>query len=279
MSVFDDPGKGMENTENPEFDSADLREIKLIDCHAHMELYRKSDVEKEIRRAKNCVRAVFDSITEYRKAHVHKSWELLKNHFGFIFPTLGYHPNEAKRGNWEKVERVEKFLLDHAKEIVAVGEIGLDFYHATADRERENQLRIFRHFLSIASELDLPVVVHAREAEEIAIREVERAGVEAYFHAFAEDELTKSAQDAGYIGISTGIAFIPQVKRVAEKVSLERTFVETDSPFMSPFRGVTNNPCNVSVAVKELERLKSVEADEIVSAVLKNVRDFFGVEL
>ncbi len=277
--AFDDSNKSVESTEMPGFNSAELREINLIDCHAHMELYRKSDVEKEIRKAKNCVRAVFDSMTEYRKAHVHKSWELLKNYFGFIFPTLGYHPNEAKRGNWEKVERVEEFLLDHAKEIVAVGEIGLDFYHATADRERENQLKIFRHFLSIASELELPVVIHAREAEKIAIREVERAGVEAYFHAFAEAELTKSAQDAGYIGISTGIAFIPQVKRVAEKASVERMFVETDSPFMSPFKGMTNNPCNVSVAVRELEKLKSIEADEIMSAVLKNVRDFFGVEL
>jgi len=277
--VLDNLNKKVKSAENYEFNSKDLRGIGLIDCHAHMELYRKSDVEKEVRRAKNCVIAVFDSITEYRKAHVHKSWELLKPHFGFIFPTLGYHPNEAKRGNWEKVRRIEEFLLDHVKDIVAVGEIGLDFYHATTDKERKNQLKIFRHFLSLASELELPVVVHARKAEEMAIREVERAGVEAYFHTFAEAGLTKSAQEVGYIGISTGIAFIPQVRKVAEEVSLERVLVETDSPYMSPFKGIPNSPCNVSVVVRELERLKSIEADKIASAVCKNVRDLFGVDL
>ncbi|WP_297510970.1 TatD family hydrolase, partial [Thermococcus sp.] len=156
----------------------------MIDAHAHFEFYRK-EAPQIIEKCRKELRAVVDSITEYRKAHVWKSWELLRPYFGFVFPTLGYHPNEARRGNWEKVRKVEAFILEHRDEIVAIGEIGLDYYHAENERGRENQKEIFQHFLNLAIELKLPVVIHAREAEREAFELVQRAGVSAYFHSFA----------------------------------------------------------------------------------------------
>ncbi len=246
----------------------------MIDCHAHFEFFK--DVDSEVKKAKGCVDFVIDSITEYRKYHVWKSWEKLKPYFGFVVPTLGFHPNEARKGNFERVKRVEEFLREREKEIVAVGEIGLDYYHARSEKERENQLKVFRHFLQIASEIKKPVVVHAREAEFEAVREVEKAGVDAYFHAFASADSVKHAQEVGFIGISTGIAFIPEVREVAVKTELDKLLVETDSPFMSPFKGVKNNPCNVAVVLKELEKLKEFDVEIIGEAVLKNAGKLFN---
>lgn len=77
----------------------------MIDAHAHLEFYKR-DYESIIGEAKEKLDGIIDSITEYRKAHVWKSWELLKGYFGFLYPTLGYHPNEAKRGNWEKLREL-----------------------------------------------------------------------------------------------------------------------------------------------------------------------------
>ncbi len=250
--------------------------LKPVDSHAHFELFGRK-FEEEVENAKSCVSLVFDSITEYRKAHVWKSWEKLKPHFGFVVPTLGFHPNEAKRGNWERVRKVENFLLNHSSEIVAVGEIGLDYYHARSEKERENQLEIFRHFLDLALEIKKPVVIHAREAEEKAIREVERAGVLAYFHAFANPNCVKLAQQVGFVGVSTGIAFIPEVVEVAEKCDVERILAETDSPYMSPFKGSLNNPCNVSVVVDNLEKLKGYEREELIEVLNSNAVNFFGL--
>lgn len=136
----------------------------MIDAHCHIEMF-KGRAGEVVEESKKHLKAVVDSITEYRKFHVWKSWELLEPYFGFVFPTLGYAPNEARRGNWEKVKRVEEFIREHADEIVAVGEIGLDFYYAKTEEERKNQREIFHHFLNLAVELDKPVVLHARDAE------------------------------------------------------------------------------------------------------------------
>ncbi|WP_297551916.1 TatD family hydrolase, partial [Thermococcus sp.] len=215
------------------------------------------------------------------KTHVWKSWELLRPYFGFIFPTLGYHPNEARRGNWEKVKKVEDFIREHSREIVAIGEIGLDYHYAENERQRENQREIFRHFLELAVELDLPVVIHAREAEEEAYELVQKAGVKAYFHSYAGSvELAKEIVGNGHvIGINTGIVFIPEVRAVAEAIDVDYLLAETDSPYMSPFKGQRNVPCNVRVAVEWIAKLQELDFEEVERETEKNTVEFFALEV
>ncbi|AHL22530.1 YchF/TatD family DNA exonuclease [Thermococcus nautili] len=252
----------------------------MIDAHAHFEFYKK-DAPKVIEECRKELRAVVDSITEYRKTHVWKSWELLRPYFGFIFPTLGYHPNEARRGNWEKVKKVEDFIREHSKEIVAIGEIGLDYHYAENEAQRENQREIFRHFLELAVELDLPVVIHAREAEGEAYELVQRAGVRAYFHSYAGSvELAKEIVENGHvIGINTGIVFIPEVRAVAGAIDVDYLLAETDSPYMSPFKGQRNVPCNVRVAVEWIAKLQGLEFEEVERETEKNTVEFFALEV
>jgi len=104
--------------------------------------------------------------------------------------------------------------------------------------------KIFLHFLRLANELNLPVVIHAREAEREAFEMVQRAGVRAYFHSYAGSvELAREIVENGHvIGINTGIVFIPEVKAVAKVLEVEDMLVETDSPYMSPVKGRRNTP-------------------------------------
>ncbi|AEC52653.1 hypothetical protein PNA2_1738 [Pyrococcus sp. NA2] len=252
----------------------------MIDAHAHIEFYRRNH-EAIISESREKLKAIIDSITEYRKAHVWKSWEILKPYFGFIFPTLGYHPNEARRGNWDKVRRVENFIVEHREEIFAIGEIGLDYYHAKTKKERENQRRIFEHFLNLALELNLPVVIHAREAEREAFEIVQCYGIDAYFHSYTGDaKLAKEISENGhYIGISTGIAFIPEVREVARVVELDRMLVETDSPYMSPYKGTKNRPWFVRVAIEEISKIKEMSADDVEEKTEENTRKFFSLRI
>ncbi|MDV3103297.1 YchF/TatD family DNA exonuclease [Thermococcus waiotapuensis] len=252
----------------------------MIDAHAHVEMF-KGEAGEVVEESRKRLKAVVDSITEYRKFHVWKSWELLEPYFGFIFPTLGYAPNEARRGNWEKVRNVEAFIREHAGEIVALGEIGLDFYYAESEEERRNQREIFHHFLSLAVELDLPVVLHAREAEREVFEAIQRAGVRAYFHSYSgpRDLALEIAENGHMIGINTGIDYIPAVKEAAEALPLESIVVETDSPYMSPYRGEKNYPWNVEYVVKRIAELKGLEPEEVERATERNAIKFFGLKL
>jgi len=252
----------------------------MIDAHAHFEFY-KNEAPAVIEECRGELRAVVDSVTEYRKAHVWKSWELLKPYFGFVFPTLGYHPNEARRGNWEKVRKVESFILEHRDEIVAIGEVGLDYHYAENERQRENQREIFVHFLDLALELKLPVVIHAREAEREAFELVQRAGVSAYFHSFSGSaDLAREIAENGHpIGINTGIVFIPEVREAVKVLEPEEILVETDSPYMSPFKGQRNRPCNVRVAIEEVAKIKGVSFEEVGRKTEENAIRFFSLKV
>ncbi|WP_010477343.1 YchF/TatD family DNA exonuclease [Thermococcus zilligii] len=252
----------------------------MIDAHAHVEMF-KGEAGEVVEESRKRLKAVVDSITEYRKFHVWKSWELLEPYFGFIQPTLGYAPNEARRGNWEKVRNVEAFIREHAGEIVALGEIGLDFYYAESEEERRNQREIFHHLLGVAVELDLPVVLHAREAEREVFEAIQRAGVRAYFHSYSgpRDLALEIAENGHMIGINTGIDFIPAVKEAAEALPLESIVVETDSPYMSPYRGEKNYPWNVEYVVKRVAELKGLELEEVERATERNAIKFFGLKL
>jgi TatD DNase family protein len=252
----------------------------MIDAHCHIEMF-KGRADEVVEESRRHLKAVVDSITEYRKFHVWKSWELLKSYFDFVFPTLGYAPNEARRGNWEKVKRVEEFIRGHADEMVAVGEIGLDFYYAKTEEERKNQRGIFHHFLNLAVELDKPVVLHAREAEGEVFEAIQRAGVRAYFHSYSGPaELALEIAGSGHIiGINTGIDFIPEVRKAAEVLPLESIVVETDAPYMSPYKGEKNYPWNVEYAIRRIAEIKGLEFVEVEKITEMNAVDFFGLRL
>ncbi len=257
-----------------------LEVVIMIDAHAHIEMFRK-ETPGVVEESRKRLRAVIDSVTEYRKFHIWKSWELLKPHFDFVFPTLGYAPNEARRGKLEKVKRVEAFIREHTGAIVALGEIGLDFHYAKTGVERRNQREVFNRFLNLAVELDLPVVLHARDAEREVFEKVQRMGVRAYFHSYSgpKELALEIAENDHIIGINTGIDFIPAVREAAEILPLESIVVETDAPYMSPHKGERNYPWNVEYAVGMVAGIKGVEFREVEQATERNAVGFFGLHL
>jgi len=135
------------------------------------------------------------------------------------------------------------------------------------------------HAVELALELGLPVVIHAREAEKDAYELVQRAGVRAYFHSYAGSiELAREIVENGHvIGINTGVVFIPEVRAVAEAIDVDYLLVETDSPYMSPFKGQRNRPCNVKVAVEWIAKLQGIEFEAVEVVTEKNAVEFFDL--
>ena len=173
---------------------------------------------------------------------------------------------------------MEVQIRDFENEILAVGEIGLDYYHERKETERRKQKEIFKSILDLAEEIGKPVVIHARDSERVAYEMLKRTDLEAVFHCYSGDIKTmKSIEDSGYyISLSTLVCFSEKHIKLAEKVSLEHLLLETDSPFLSPRRG-RNEPAFVWDAVRKVAEIKDTSVQEICNVVLKNINKLFKI--
>jgi TatD DNase family protein len=194
---------------------------------------------------------------------------------------LGTHPHNAK----DHTDEVEQVMRELARDerVAGVGEIGLDYHYDHSPRG--DQRRVFRAQLTLAHELDLPVVVHLREAHEEGRAIIEELGVPAkgcVLHCFTEGpEVAREFLDLGcHISFAGPVTFGKgdAIRAAAAETPLERLLVETDSPFMAPapYRGRTNEPAWVTLTAAKIAEVKGLPASQVAEAVLENARRVFG---
>ena len=256
--------------------------MKFVDSHAHINVEDfQDDRDQVIARAfHEDIQAILcpAEITEPENCQTAQD---LNEKYGNIFIAAGVHPHNAK-DFLPKMETTMKRWA-HEKKICAVGEIGLDFHynHSPPDKQRE----IFRAQLNIAQDLDLPVVIHSRNAaDEIteAIQE-ENFGRGGVLHCFSENwEFAKRMLDRDFFISFSGILTYPSaqsIRDVAEKLPLERTLIETDSPYLVPvpFRGKVkkNEPVYVKEIARTLAEIRRVEIEEIAWQTSQNFASLF----
>lgn len=196
-----------------------------------------------------------------------------------VFCTLGVHPHDAIDFD----EAAEKFMLDNLnnERVVAVGEIGLDFYYDNSPREK--QIEVFNRQMQMAEEFQLPVQIHTRDAEPetIAVLEAFKGRVTGIIHCFTgSGELAQAALDCGFnISISGVVTFknADSLRQTVQKVPLERMHVETDAPFLTPvpFRGKKNTPSYVVQTAKKVAELKGVSLEQLAQHTNENANKIF----
>ena len=208
----------------------------------------------------------------------------LAEQHGQVYCAIGVHPHDAKLFD----EAAQQRLVDLAKQssrVVAWGEIGLDYHYDHSPREVQRD--VFRRQLGIAREMNLPVVIHSRAADEetIAILREElsgygRAGV---LHCFGGSlQMAEQAIDLGFfISFAGNLTFkkADDLRVIARTLPLERLLVETDCPYLTPvpFRGKRNEPARVVETAKFLAELKDVTQEEVGRATSENFARLFGV--
>ncbi len=203
--------------------------------------------------------------------------------FPQIFCTQGLHPHEGKEWNETVKAHVIKNLNTKNKKIVAVGEIGLDFYYSKSPRDE--QLKAFEEQLQIAVDFDLPVVIHSRDADEdtIAVLKnfsttLKRKGV---IHSFTSGlELAQFALDEGfYLGFNGIITFknAENVRDALRITPMEKFLLETDSPFLTPdpYRGMENAPYYLPFIAEKIAEVKGAALDDVLTHAYKNSVDLF----
>jgi len=250
-----------------------------VDAHCHLcfDHFRR-DVDEVVERARERVLRVYDCGVTPGTAR--RTLELARRFEGFVFPTIGLHPPRAPRMQDRAIDEIVRLIREHADELAAIGEIGLDYHYVKRSKERERMREVFERFLRLAEELDKPVVIHAREAEEDAFRILREHDVTAMFHCYdGPPELARRiAEEGHYVSLST-IHVIrgptDRTRRLLESVPLDRALTETDSPYLSPERGRRNEPANVWRIVELVAEVKGEPVGRVVETTAENALEFY----
>jgi TatD DNase family protein len=263
--------------------------VVLTDTHCHLDFERYDDDREEVleRAFESGIERILIPGTDLSSSRA--AIELAETH-PQIFAAVGFHPNEATR--WEGTSLAElKQLITHPK-VVAVGEIGLDYYRDWAPVGL--QKHIFLLQLSLAADSGLPVVIHNRQATvdllailtkwqaellESASPLAARAGV---LHSFSDDiEIAQQAMAIGfYIGITGPVTFpkADTLRRTAAWAPNDRLLVETDSPFLTPHphRGKRNEPAYVRFVAEKISEIKSLSLEVVAEETSANADRLFN---
>jgi TatD DNase family protein len=252
----------------------------FIDTHAHLTFPEfAADLPAVIQRAKEARLEAIINIALDDEA-VKRSLILSRDHPGFIFTGAGLHPHEASEWNDASYAKYSSLAKEH--KLIAIGETGLDYHYKLSPADQ--QKKVFRAFLQMAQELDLPVVIHSREAAQDTIniiREENKGKLKGVLHCFAGDPaLGQAALDLGLLISFTANITYPKadiIRAAAQEIPLERIMIETDSPFLAPqaYRGTRNEPAYVVKVAEKIAELKGLTVAEVALATTENARRLF----
>ena len=254
----------------------------LIDTHTHLDDARyNEDREAMISRAREAGIGAF--VTIGCDLATSRAAVALANHHDFVYASIGVHPHEVKHISDDWYDEFRR-LVNH-KKVVAYGEIGLD-YHYNHSPPKEQRQR-FREQVQLARELNLPVIIHTREAQDdtIAILREEKASeIGGVFHCFSGDTwLAKDALDLGfYLSFSGILTFqnATMLRDIAKNTPLDRVLIETDCPYLAPVphRGKRNEPAYVTHVAKQLAAIHpELSLEQIEQHTTENAKRLFKI--
>ena len=205
----------------------------------------------------------------------------LAEKYPYVFAAVGVHPHEVENMTEADLDRIR--TLSHHKKVVAIGEIGLDYYYDMDFKDKQHYW--FSRQMELAAEENLPIIIHSREAAKdtfdlISASKVRRGVIHAYS---GSTEMAMDYIDMGfYIGVG-GVVTFKNAKKLVEVVKhipIERILLETDSPYLSPepVRGTCNNSQNIKYIVKKISEIKQISAGFIVETTRKNAERLFDIK-
>lgn len=204
----------------------------------------------------------------------------LAEKYPFIYSSIGVHPHDVKDLTDADIEEMKQ-LAAHQK-VVAIGEIGLDYYYDNSPRE--DQRKWFKVQLELAKALDLPVIIHSREASQETFDMIVESGVkEGVIHCFSGSyELAKEYIKRGfYIGVGGSLTFKNAKKtvEVVEGIGLEHILIETDCPYLTPVphRGERNDSSYLKFVVEKIAQIKGISMDEVAKVSSENAKKLFRI--
>lgn len=249
---------------------------EVTDSHCHLDFKNfNKDRDEMIQRALDAgVTTMINSGIDLKTNK--KTLDFTRN-YDFIHATLGLNPNSLDDMSDKDVLATLDHIREHAGECVAVGEAGLDHYRCPDQAGRDRQVEVFEKVVNLAQELDLPLVIHGRQAEQQCFEMVKHLD-KVVFHCYGGTIATmKEAVDRGfYISLATVICRSAQHQVLARQVPLELLLIETDSPFLSPRSG-RNEPSYIIDSLNLIAKIKELSPAEVAGATTENAKRIFKI--
>ncbi|AEB99497.1 TatD family hydrolase [Selenomonas sputigena] len=256
--------------------------MELIDSHAHLDGEKFADdraavVERALAAGVVKIITMGDSLESSARSVA------LTEEFESVYAAVGIHPEEVEPMTAATDDRLAAWAAQ--EKVVAIGEIGLDYYWEKDEEKRALQRAIFVRQLDLARQLRLPVCIHDREAhgDMMKILKTEGRGLRGVLHCYSGswEMAAELLKGDWYFGIDGPLTYKNAAKlpEIVQRLPAERILVETDSPYLSPmpFRGKRNEPAHVLYVAKKAAELRGESLEAFARATRENTRDLYGI--
>ena len=254
----------------------------IFETHAHYE-DEKFDTDREILLAQLEEQGISPVVNVGSSLETTKKSIQLARQYAFIYAAIGIHPSDIADLNEDTIRWLQAQASD--EKVVAIGEIGLDYYWTKQDYEEQSKQRYwFGRQLELARDTGLPVIIHSRDAAEdtyhiMAEHHAEEIGGVVHCFSYSLEMARKFVKMGFYIGVGGVVTFknAKKLKEVVMHIPLDKIVLETDCPYMAPepFRGKRNSSLYLPYVVSKIAELKEISEDEVVAVTEKNARKMY----
>ncbi|MEW6523942.1 MAG: TatD family hydrolase [Bacillota bacterium] len=256
---------------------------QLVDTHVHLDL-RQFDRDRSAVMERAAARGVVAMINVgFDVASSRRAVELASQHHA-VWAACGIHPHYARGAGPEDYRELEE-LLEHER-VIALGEIGLDYYRDLSPRPVQRE--VFRRLLSLARDARLPVIIHDRDAHQEVLAMLQDAGggeLAGIMHCFSGDwAFAEQCLALGFYVSIAGTVTYPNalgLREVTRRVPESRLLLETDCPWLAPapYRGKRNEPAFVALVAEEVARIRDIKPDQLARTTTENACRLFGINM
>lgn len=246
-----------------------MQRFRIIDAHCHMQFPQyDSDRNEVIRRTLAAGVGMLCVGTDERSSR--SAIELARQYEG-IWASVGIHPTESGSISDELVKDTK---------VIAIGEIGLDYYHAT---DKQQQKEKFIDQLLLAENIRKPVIIHCRDAHDDLLQILRKRSVPGVIHSFTDTiERAKQYMELGYyIGLNAIVTFSDSYRTLIQELPLERIILETDAPYLAAvlYRGKRNEPLYIEAVGKYIADIRGISSAELFEKTVGNTKTLFGIRV
>jgi len=249
----------------------------LVDVHAHLDLKEfDSDLDEVINRAKTAgIKVIINNglnpESNRKTLELSKKYEILK-------PALGLYPDDAIKLTQEQIRDEINFIKRNKDKIIAIGEVGLDYKYCKEKKNQKFQKEIFLKIINLSKKINKPLIIHSRKAESDVIDMLENSDAKkAILHCFSGKlKLIKKAAELGYyFSVPTNVVRSSQFQKLVEIVDINQILTETDSPYLSPYKGRRNEPAFIIETIKKIAEIKNITINETANNIFMNYQKVF----
>ena len=259
----------------------------IFDSHAHLDDEKfdqdRENIIEEIKKA-----GITKVISAGYNLEASKKAVEISKKYDWIYATVGISPNDIPQTEeklWKNISQIEKIVKENKEKIVAIGEIGLDYYWEKDEARKKLQKDAFIKQIEISNKLELPIVIHTRDAaiDTIEILKANPVNKKGVFHCCPQNqELIKQALNLGfYISFAGPITFknSKNAEEIIKLVPNEKMLIETDSPYLAPepVRGTRNDPRNVKYIAQKIAETKQMQVEELEKITFENTCKIFKI--